>query len=167
MSRLRSQLPILFLLLLGLAAGFAVGAADEPASPPVESSATEPSAPSRPAGDSQKAPQPLPPAPQEASTCTATADCGTYPDVSCTGSGTCTAVDRNCPNQEGYVRCGSTYKFCPPCPCYVEKHCPDGTLISCWGVVPECDGGEEFCYVSCDNQHTVTYCPGYWGWETC
>lgn len=53
---------------------------------------------------------------------TCTADCGSYPDVSCTTSGTCTAVDRNCPSQRGYVKCGSSYTFCPVCPCPEGHH---------------------------------------------
>lgn len=53
---------------------------------------------------------------------TCTADCGAYPDVSCSISGSCTAVDRNCPNQRGYVQCGSTFKFCPECPCPEGHH---------------------------------------------
>lgn len=53
-------------------------------------------------------------------TCTATADCGPYADVSCElqGSGTCEAVDRNCCyGQRGYVRCGSSTTYCPSCSC--------------------------------------------------
>lgn len=53
-------------------------------------------------------------------TCTATADCGAYPDVHCElqGSGTCEAVDRNCCyGQRGYVRCGSSTTYCPSCSC--------------------------------------------------
>lgn len=55
-----------------------------------------------------------------AGNCTATADCGPYPDVSCEATSstvTCTAVDRNCvAGQRGYVRCGSSTTSCPVCP---------------------------------------------------
>jgi hypothetical protein len=47
---------------------------------------------------------------------TCTASCGTS-TVSCTASDTCTAVDRNCPTTPGYVTCGGTTTYCPPCAC--------------------------------------------------
>jgi hypothetical protein len=47
---------------------------------------------------------------------TCTASCGTS-TVSCTSSGSCTAVDRNCPTTPGYVVCGGTTKSCPACAC--------------------------------------------------
>jgi hypothetical protein len=46
---------------------------------------------------------------------TCTADCGPYSDVSCTTNGTCTAVDRNCPSQRGWVTCNGDTTFCPVC----------------------------------------------------
>ena len=47
-----------------------------------------------------------------------TADCGSFPDVSCSASGSCTAVDRNCSaGQRGYVTCGSSTTYCPTCGC--------------------------------------------------
>lgn len=53
------------------------------------------------------------------SLCTAQASCGST-TVSCSGSGTCTAVDQNCsadPQQPGYVTCDSVTTFCPTnCP---------------------------------------------------
>jgi hypothetical protein len=49
-------------------------------------------------------------------TSTCTVSCGTS-TVSCTFSGTCTAVDRNCPSTPGYVVCGATTKSCPACAC--------------------------------------------------
>lgn len=99
---------------------------------------------------------------------TCTADCGPYQDVSCTAPGTCTATDRNCnAGRRGHVTCSTGTIFCAePCPCYVEKTCPDWTILSCWGSDPNaCDGGEWACYVSCDGE--TTYCPGHWGEETC
>lgn len=47
--------------------------------------------------------------------CTATANCGSASPVSCSGSGTCTAVDRSCQTQRGYVQCDSIRTYCPPC----------------------------------------------------
>jgi hypothetical protein len=52
--------------------------------------------------------------------CTATAQCspGT---VSCQGNNSpasCTAVDRNCPGEQGHVTCDGNTTWCPaPCPC--------------------------------------------------
>jgi hypothetical protein len=47
------------------------------------------------------------------STCTATANCSGGGTVYCAGTGTCTAVDQNCPNQQGYVNCGTSWALCP------------------------------------------------------
>lgn len=47
---------------------------------------------------------------------TCTVSCGAT-SVSCTVSGTCTAVDRNCPSTPGYVTCGVTTYTCPACAC--------------------------------------------------
>jgi len=52
------------------------------------------------------------------SMCTATAACGAG-SVSCSGSGTCTAVDQSCPEEQGYVTCGSVTIYCSPaCPTF-------------------------------------------------
>lgn len=96
---------------------------------------------------------------------TCTAQCGGGVTVTCTGT-SCSAFDRGCPWQEGYCTSPSETKVCPePCPCSVTKHCPDGTILSCSGFVPFCDGGEWACYVDCD--WNPQYCPGHWGEETC
>lgn len=56
-------------------------------------------------------------------TCTAT--CGSSGSVSCTTSGSCSAVDRNCAvSQQGYVECNGSYTYCPE-PC----GCPEGQII--------------------------------------
>jgi hypothetical protein len=66
-------------------------------------------------------------------TCTALCASGT---VTCTGSGTCTAVDRACPNERGHVICDGVTTFCPTaCPICTEGStrlvpfgcCSDGT----------------------------------------
>lgn len=42
--------------------------------------------------------------------------CGGGTSVSCS-AGSCTAVDRNCPDERGSVTCGSTTTYCPAtCP---------------------------------------------------
>lgn len=57
------------------------------------------------------------------SICSATAQCGstTPSSVSCQGSNSCTAVDRNCSASEpGHVTCDGTTTSCSPCsPCEV------------------------------------------------
>lgn len=59
-----------------------------------------------------------------AGNCTAQADCGPHPSVSCeatSSSDECSFVDRDCSrNVRGYVRCGSSYTYCPFCPSCTE-----------------------------------------------
>ncbi len=55
--------------------------------------------------------------------CSAIADCWNGSTVSCSGGvgTTCSAIDSNCSSQRGYVRCGSSYTYCPSCPsCSIE-----------------------------------------------
>lgn len=45
-------------------------------------------------------------------------DCGPYGQLTCTTSGSCTAVNRNCSvGQQGYLNCNGSYRYCPVCPC--------------------------------------------------
>jgi hypothetical protein len=80
-----------------------------------------------------------------------TASCGFDASVSCSGSGSCTAVDQNCAaGQQGYVQCGSTLTYCPVCPplldCNQFNH---GSCFYSWDPVIQCcvSGG--------------AFCPGY------
>jgi hypothetical protein len=71
--------------------------------------------------------------PGELATCTA--DCGTDPSVTCTGS-SCTKQDRNCDsNQRG--QCWGTdsgTKYCSdPCPTCIAD-CEDGSTVTCYGT---------------------------------
>lgn len=60
------------------------------------------------------------PAPVLLAACNATANCGSSPPVSCSGSSSCTTVDSNCSTlQAGYVRCDGVTTWCGPC-------CPSG-----------------------------------------
>ena len=115
------------LLLACLTCTLAVPALAADGSPPAPVPAAQPLA--TPAGVNCSAPsteQPLDEVlfassgPQSNATCTA--DCYPFADVSCSTSGSCTAVDRNCPNQRGYVKCGTSYTFCPVCPCPEGHH---------------------------------------------
>ncbi|HEX3553957.1 MAG TPA: hypothetical protein VIA62_12095 [Thermoanaerobaculia bacterium] len=70
-------------------------------------------------------------------TCIANCASGT---VSCSGAGTCTAVDRNCSaNERGHVTCGSTTTFCPTtCPppvCPPDWCTDDCSLCDCGGTL--------------------------------
>ena len=61
----------------------------------------------------------LPPAETSTSKsfCSATAWCSNGSTVSCNGTSTCQAVDRNCSSgQRGYVSCDGTRTFCEECP---------------------------------------------------
>lgn len=83
--------------------------------------------------------------------CTATANCWDGTTRYCEGNNSpasCTAVDSNCPGQQGYVTCDGATTWCPAC----EDPCPPG-----W-----CDGEEDCassCY-PCDYSYTCnqTYC---------
>lgn len=87
------------------------------------------------------------PAPQNrTSTCTVTCPSGT---VSCTSSGTCTAVDRNCSILEaGHVTCDGVTTSCTPACCtggtVQQNACcrcnATGTCFDCC----RCDGGTVF-----------------------
>ena len=57
--------------------------------------------------------------PSGKSDCTATANCGTgNSPVTCTGSGSCIAVDRDCLNNEpGYANCAGNVFSCSPAQC--------------------------------------------------
>jgi hypothetical protein len=52
----------------------------------------------------------------EKSSCTATAACETG-TVTCNGNSSCTAVDRDCPFERGYVTCDGTTTVVCPTPC--------------------------------------------------
>ncbi len=93
---------------------------------------------------------------------TCIADCAPYSDISCTVSGTCTAVDRNCAaGERGHLVCNGALYYCPVCQCtngdirYVDtgacckdflkqqsfQECVDGVWVhqyySCF-IVPHC-----------------------------
>ena len=66
-----------------------------------------------------------------------TANCGSSPSVSCSGSGSCSAVDQNCSSgQQGYVQCGSIRTYCPACdPCSQYN---SGYCVYSWNPSTEC-----------------------------
>jgi hypothetical protein len=73
--------------------------------------------------------------------CVATADCYPYADVNCSsGSGTCIAVDRNCPNTQGYVTCNGATTYCTP-------DCSD-----------PCEGLSGFCLNCCQTDDCFACC---------
>lgn len=56
--------------------------------------------------------------PSGKSDCNATANCGTGTPVSCIGTGSCVAVDRDCSTDEpGYVNCDGVITPCQPTQC--------------------------------------------------
>lgn len=54
------------------------------------------------------------PAIGQKSYCSATANCASG-TVSCTGNSSCTAVDSNCPSEQGHVTCDGVTTSCSPC----------------------------------------------------
>jgi hypothetical protein len=76
------------------------------------------------------------------STCTATANCDGGGTVSCSGSGTCTAVDQSCPEtSQGYVDCGSGPIYCQDT-CKIPPDCSIYNFGSCnnytWNATTQC-----------------------------
>lgn len=66
-------------------------------------------------------------------TCTVT--CGTYPQVTCTVSGTCTGVERSCPGERGHITCNGVTTYCPACPI-----CTEGSITWYEGFDTPCCG---------------------------
>lgn len=75
------------------------------------------------------------------------ASCGGGQPVSCSGA-SCSAVDRFCPYQQGYVQCDGNYTYCQPeCPsegctymqCRLGCSCPGGVSICIDIETCECD----------------------------
>jgi hypothetical protein len=62
----------------------------------------------------------------EKALCSAAVDCGSGHSVSCSSSVSrthCSAVDRDCPGQQGSVTCDGVTTTCPPCPIAIDP-CP-------------------------------------------
>jgi hypothetical protein len=93
--------------------------------------------------------------------CTASISCGNGTSVSCTGSSSCQASDRNCASGgwRGSVNCGAGPIYCPPCPvvCSLNISCTDGSRIGCSGTY-ECNHPVNACFVQCDLNDVL--CPG-------
>ena len=82
---------------------------------------------------------PLAARPRSIEKATCSASCGTT-SVTCTTSGTCTSVDRNCSaGQRGYVQCGTTKTSCPTA-CPIVNNCgANGICASgCSSPDPDC-----------------------------
>ncbi len=85
---------------------------------------------------------------------TCTASCGGGTSVTCTWSGTCEAVDRNCAiGQRGYVKCGTTKKSCAGL-CPVIQDCSRNQIcnMACGVSDPDCIQTNP-----CTNTPTCTY----------
>lgn len=100
---------------------------------------------------------------------TCTADCGPYTDVSCSTTGSCFAVDRDCPIQPGYVHCdGQADKVCPVC---LPPECEEGTFKVEFGDCCDCSfGGRERTRYKCIGGEWVfqsTFCGPAGGCPIC
>ena len=100
---------------------------------------------------------------------TCTANCGTS-TVSCTSSGTCTAVDRNCPSTPGYVVCNGTTTYCPACACtngakrytQLSSCCYNEVAHQCRRRLREetcVNGNWQFTAYTCDGINCTGSCP--------
>lgn len=88
--------------------------------------------------------------------CAAAANCWNSTTVNCSSStlgDTCAAVDSNCTvQQQGYVRCGTTYTYCPSCLIV----CTEGqTRTVATGRCCD-DGLKERAVQTCTSNHWVT-----------
>lgn len=83
-----------------------------------------------------------------------TAQCiGGTKTVSC--SGTCTAVDANCPSHAGFVICNGVYSYCPtPCP---TPQCEEVNGTSC-----SVQGSSKACYWPDGSQYECDCFFGEW-----
>lgn len=87
--------------------------------------------------------------PGSAVRCYAQANCGEHSPVSCGGSGTCVAVDRDCGwEQRGYVTCDGNTTYCPPC------GCPEGHYRS-WEAGCCYDNQKQWYEERCENGEWV------------
>lgn len=85
---------------------------------------------------------------------TCTADCGPFDDVTCQASGTCVAVDRDCPGERGYVTCDGNTTNCPVCG--TPSECDDGDFKFETGGCCDCTfGGVERFFYECINGQWV------------
>jgi hypothetical protein len=91
-----------------------------------------------------------------------TAECAYGPDVTCTGTSSCSATDSDCPSQVGFCWSDAEgYKYCQACEveeegCTAQTYC-GSTPLSCQGNVGTCSVSQG-CWVQCDGIRT--YCPG-------
>lgn len=80
------------------------------------------------------------------------ASCGVGASASCSGSGSCVAVDQDCfANQPGYVDCGSGPIYCSTaCPDRCDRYDTSWCDYS-WDSVRGCCVASEFCPNDCSN----------------
>ncbi len=115
----------------------------------------------------------------EKALCGATAACGGGVTVSCTSNSavtSCSAADRNCPEQ-GHVTCDGVTTWCPgTCPCSATALCGSGSSVSCSGSTScatanrncaagvqghvTCDGVTTSCSQACPPCSTTALCDG-------
>lgn len=75
----------------------------------------------------------------EKSACTANASCGPYfPNLSCQGTTSCTAMDRQCPSV-GFVTCNGVTTSCPACT--PQEYCDACTATGSCYQCCRCNGG--------------------------
>ncbi len=86
---------------------------------------------------------------------TCTAYCPGGATVSATCSGTCTAVDVNCPNTSGYVVCNGVYTGCASCPAGPYCESLNGTSCSPNNSTTQCTVAEGY-------SNTCTCRLGHW-----
>ena len=107
--------------------------------------------------------------PTPAATCTATANCGIGPSISCGPACPSDSEDQSCPSERGWVQCGFFRIWCPPCnPCGAvtppaacpATACPTNLSgwTNMWGFCSNVDPHSvEDCRLWC-NETTLQFC---------
>ena|ERR1700724_34982 len=109
-----------------------------------------PSAACASAGQLERVPPAQKPGVHAKSLCTATAQCfpGTVTCSSNTSTTSCSAADRNCPNERGHVTCDGVTTYCSAtCTCNLCCQCDQtGDCVACCRCA---GGGPVHCAVQC------------------
>lgn len=89
------------------------------------------------------------------SSCNATASCGVHPDVSCSGTSTCTSEDRNCDaGANGFVTCDGVTTTCPH-----SQSCLNGCAAAWEQCVSQCPPGIlNPCRTACSSERGLCHC---------
>ncbi|HMB53263.1 MAG TPA: hypothetical protein VKU40_08100 [Thermoanaerobaculia bacterium] len=88
------------------------------------------------------------------STCNATANCGSQPQVMCSGNSSCSSQDRACPGINGWVTCDGVTTVCTH-----NQSCLDGCAADWEACVAQCPPGIlNPCRIACSEARGACHC---------